>query len=42
MKQAYEKPAIQSEAIFEALMAGCTITADDLDCQIAGTPNISE
>jgi|GEM_PF-6868794 hypothetical protein len=40
-KEVYEKPGITSEPVFEALMAGCTITVDDLACQVGGSPNIS-
>jgi hypothetical protein len=41
MKKTYEKPTIQSEAIFEALTSGCTITLGDGECEFAGVPNVS-
>jgi hypothetical protein len=45
-KEVYEKPGITSEPVFEALMAGCTITVDDLTCQVTainggGAVNVS-
>lgn len=41
MKKTYEKPVVQSEAVFEALAAGCAITLGDGECEFNGTPDQS-
>lgn len=36
MKKEYEKPRVETEAIFEALMTGCAITVGDGECEFTG------
>lgn len=32
VKRPYEPPMVESERVFEALAAGCSITVDDSNC----------
>lgn len=44
MKNAYEKPGIETESVFTTLAAGCTfyVAADDANCDPLTDPSLSE
>ena len=42
MKKPYEKPAVESECVFETLAHGCTLVTDaDPDCNPVFNPGVN-